>query len=291
MTHQAHPVVALPLKGGGAGNIGGILQELGRLTGEEIERVLEAQRDGGLRFGEAARRLGLIGEADVQQVLARQFDCHYLQPGEGSFPEELVAAYQPFSPQVEMLRAVRTQLMQRWFSPERKCLAIASVNPGEGVSFLAANLGVVFSQLGQKTLVIDANLRNPRQQDIFGLAARQGLSDILAHRAGMETFFKVEAFPHLNILPAGTLPPNPQELLARASFSELKEALAARFDVILIDAPAFYRGADALTIAARAGGVLVACRKDRTSVAHVNAVSAQLSRTGVEVAGSVLIEY
>jgi chain length determinant protein tyrosine kinase EpsG len=291
MEHQVHPVATLPLKADDKSSMGSILLEMGKLAPKDIDRVLDVQRRHGLRFGEAAKLLNLISETDVQQVLARQFDYEYLQPGEGKYAPELVAAYHPFSPQVETLRAVRTQLMQRWFARGRRTLAIAGINRGEGVSLFAANLAVVFSQLGERTMLIDANLRRPRQHEIFNLKGRQGLSDILADRAGMETFSKVDSFLHLSVLPAGTRPPNPQELISRDSFDEVSKSLSSRFDVILIDVPAFSAGADALAIAARVGGVLLVCRKDVTSLTQLDAAGVQIERAGAEVVASVLVDF
>jgi protein-tyrosine kinase len=290
MNHQSHPMPTLPLKGGGESIMGHMLLALGKLKQEDTERVLHLQREYGIRFGEAAIRLGLISENDVQQVLAHQFGYHYLsqEPEQGKYPPGLVAAYQPFSEQVETMRTVRAQLMRRWFSKGRKSLAVAAINRGDGASFFVANLAVVFAQLGEHTLLIDANLRTPRQHEIFNLTGRQGLSDILANRAGIETFSKVEFFENLSVLPAGTIPPNPQELVSRSSFSELRKSLASRFDIILIDMPALAVGADAMTIAGGVGGILLVCRNGNTGMADLNAASAQLDDVAAEVVGSVL---
>ncbi|HEX2532047.1 MAG TPA: chain length determinant protein tyrosine kinase EpsG [Burkholderiaceae bacterium] len=291
MNHQVHPVAALPVKGSNSSSMGSILLEAGKLTLEDASRVLELQREHGVRFGEAALRLGLITEADIQQALAQQFDYHYVQPDQNRYPPELVAAYQPFSEQVEMLRTVRAQLMQHWFGCGRKALMVASANQGEGVSFFAANLAVVFSQLGERTLLIDANLRRPQQHKIFNLEGRQGLSDILANRAGMETFSKVDPFNNLSVLLAGTLPPNPQELVSRGAFNELNKSLDNRFDVILVDTSPFSAGADAMTIAARIGGVLLVCRRNQASLTDIGKVATQLKRIGIEAVGSVLVDF
>lgn len=147
-------------------SIGHILLDMGKITPVEAERVLHLQKESGLRFGDAAQKLGLITEADIQLVLAQQFDYPYLLPGQGNHPPELVVAYQPFDAQVEVFRAVRSQLMLRWFTEGRKSLAIVSYNPNDGVSLFTANLAVVFSQLGERTLLIDANLRCPQQHEI-----------------------------------------------------------------------------------------------------------------------------
>ncbi|KAB8054429.1 chain length determinant protein tyrosine kinase EpsG [Janthinobacterium sp. FT14W] len=280
-----------PLVRGADSSIGGLLLESGKITPENAERVLRMQKELGIRFGEAALRLGLITEADIEQVLARQFDYPYLQPGAGKYPQELVAAYQPFSHQVETLRAVRSQLMLRWFARGSKSLVVLGMEPGDGASLFAANLAVVFSQLGEHTLLVDANLRAPRQQEIFDLKTRQGLSDVLAGRAELDIIAKVDSFVALSVLAAGTLPPNPQELLSRSSFVTLNKQLESRYDVVLYDVPAYATGSDALAVAARAGGVLLVARKNKTPMADVAAMSEQMTHSGAQVVGSVMVDF
>lgn len=272
-------------------SMGRILLDMGKIKPEDGERILRQQKEKNVRFGEAAKSLGLITDADIEQVLARQFDYPYLQPGKGHFAGELIAAYQPFCRQVETLRAIRSQLMLRWFASGHNTLAIASINPGEGASLFAANLAVVFSQLGEQTLLVDANLRSPRQHQIFNLAGKQGLSDILAGRADTAAVSRVDYFVDLSVLQAGTLPPNPQELVNRESFGQLTARLASEFDVVLFDVPAFSAGADALAVAVRAKGVLLVVRKNVTSVNDISAVAEQLGRVGTEVVGSVMVDY
>lgn len=273
-------------------SIGHILLDMGKITPVEAERVLRLQKESGLRFGDAALKLGLITEADIQLVLAQQFDYPYLLPGQGNHPPELVVAYQPFGAQVEVFRAVRSQLMLRWFTSGRKALAIVGYNPNDAVSLFTANLAVVFSQLGERTLLIDANLRCPQQHEIFNLRNKQGLSDVLADRANIfEVISKIESFVDLSVLPAGTLPPNPLELLNRTSFDELNDQLANQFDVILYDTLAFSSGVDALTIAARTEGALVVAHKNDTRVSDINVMHEQLKYSGTEIVGSVLIDF
>lgn len=272
-------------------SIGGLLLESGKITPEAAERVLRMQKELGIRFGEAAVRLGLITEADIQQVLARQFDYPYLQRGEAAFSDTLIAAYQPFGPQVELLRNIRSQLMLRWFARGRKALAVVSVEPDDGAATFAANLAVVFSQLGEQTVLVDADLRTPTQQEVFGLKGRLGLSDVLAGRAGLDTVAKIDSFVALSVLGAGTLPPNPQELLSRAGFATLNEQLSQRYDVVLYNVASFSAGADVMAVAARVGGVLLVARKNHTSLDHIAAFADQLERNGVEIVGTVLSDF
>ncbi|STQ93369.1 Tyrosine-protein kinase YwqD [Janthinobacterium lividum] len=291
MNHPALSNTIRPQARGGDSSIGGLLLESGKITPENAERVLRMQKELGIRFGEAAQRLGLITEADIQQVLARQFDYPYLQQGQGKYSPRLLAAYQPFSPQVEVLRAIRSQLMLRWFARGRKSLVIMGVDSGDGASLFAANLAVVFSQLGEHTLLVDANLRAPTQHQIFDLKNKQGLSDVLAGRADLDAIAKVDEFVDLHILEAGTLPPNPQELLSRSAFTELNARMESHFDVVLYDVASFTTGSDAMAIAARAGGVLLVTRRNATLVGDLNAASEQLAQVGAEVVGSVMVEF
>nr|WP_305262302.1 chain length determinant protein tyrosine kinase EpsG [Nitrosomonas sp.] len=268
-----------------------MLLDMGKITPVEAERVLRLQKESGLRFGDAALKLGLITEADIQLVLAQQFDYPYLLPGEGNHSPGLVVAYQPFGAQVEVFRAVRSQLMLRWFTSGHKALAIVSHNPGDGVSLFVANLAVVFSQLGERTLLIDANLRYPQQHEIFNLKNKQGLSDVLADRANVsEVIAKIDSFIDLSVIPAGTLPPNPLEILNRSTFDKLNDQLANQFDVILYDTLAFSSGADALSIAARTDGVLIVARKNSTHLNDINVMNEQLKCSGTEVIGSILMD-
>lgn len=271
--------------------MGALLLDAGKLTPESAERVLHTQKELGLRFGEAAVRLGLVSEDDIAQVLARQFSYPYLQKGQASLSPRLVAAYEPSAPQVEALRAVRSQLMLRWFARGRRALAVAAVDAGDGASLFAANLAVVFSQLGEQTLLVDANLRAPRQHETFGLTARQGLSDLLAGRADLDVVARIPCFVDLSLLPGGTVPPNPQELLARDSFRQLNTQLESRYDVVLYDLPPFAAGADALAVAGRAGGVLLVARKHHTRIAQVGRMAEQLVEAGAEVLGAVVVEF
>jgi protein-tyrosine kinase len=291
MTMNSKSLSAAPEQPGDDTRMGMLLAGAGKITPDGAERVLRTQKELGIRFGEAAVRLGLATEEDVQQVLARQFDYPYLLEGESTLSPQLVAAFAPFSAQVEALRGVRSQLMLRWFGRGRRALAVVGVDPGDGVSLFAANLAIVFAQLGEQTWLVDANRRHPCQHRLFDLPGRQGLSDLLAGRADDGAVARVPAFAGLSVLAAGTLPPNPQELLSREAFRTLNAQLEARYAVVLYDVPAFSNGVDALAVAARAGGVLLVARKHHTRLAHVGRMAEQLAQAGAEVVGSVLVEF
>jgi len=274
-------------------SIGAILVDAGRLKAGDAESIIKAQREQGLRFGDAAVKLGLLTEGDIQFALSRQFDYPYLQPGESKVSEKLVAAYDPFSPEVESLRALRSQLMLRWFdtAAERKALAIVSPEHRDGRSWIAANLAVVFSQLGERTLLIDADLRLPTQHQLFGLDNQSGLSSVLAGRGGPELVQRVPALLNLSVLTSGPTPPNPQELIARPLLGQLLQQFAGAFDVILIDTPAGAESADGQTLAVRSSGALMVSRRNVSRIAPLQAYARRLAHASAVVVGTVLNEY
>jgi protein-tyrosine kinase len=284
-------MVDTPAKAGAmAQTIGDILVSTGRLSADDAQRILEKARKDNSQFGDAALALKLLKREDIDFALSQQFDYSYLTESDHTRSPELVAAYKPFSSVGENLRAVRSQLMLRWFNNETAHKAVAMVSPGrgEGRSFIAANLAIVFSQQGQRTLLIDANLRNARQHALFGLGKSAGLSGILADRAGLEAALPVAGIDDLMVLPAGAVPPNPQELLGRAAFGALLKAAAENFDVVIIDTPAGTDYADAEIIASAAGAAVLVTRKNQTLVPEAALLARRLQDGGVVLVGSIL---
>lgn len=273
--------------------IGTILVQAGRLTSANVERILRLQQEKGLLFGEAGIRLGLLKPADIEFALSRQFSHPYLRRGESKVSNELAAAYAPVGQQSEALRALRGQLMLRWFdgSAARKALAIVSADRKEGRSFLTANLGVVFAQLGARTLVIDTDMRHPRQHKLFGLDNRSGLSAVLSGRGGPEVIQRVPGLLDLSVLPSGTVPPNPVELLARPMLPRLLKELGEQFDSILFDTPAAAHYPDAQAVTVRTGGALIVARKGRSRMWRVSGVSNVVGQASTVIVGSVLNDF
>jgi chain length determinant protein tyrosine kinase EpsG len=274
-------------------HLGAILMDDGKLSAADAEQVLKRQRELGWRFGEAAIELNFITEADLQQALAKQYEFPYLVSGPEGVSKELIAGWDPFHPVVEELRGVRTQLLVRWFNPGagRRTLAITSPCAREGRSFVAANLAVTFSQLGLRTLLIDADFRAPRQQSIFNISDRFGLSSVLSGRSDLSAASPVAGIAGLAVLPAGPLPPNPLELLSRGHFGALLAKAQSEYDVILIDTPPATAYADAAAIAFRANDALMVSRKDHTRIADTEQAMRDLSDASARVVGTLMNAY
>lgn len=264
-------------------NIGHLLLDMGKITDKDAEKILKFQKDKNMRFGEAALALGFVTIDDINHALSYQFDYPYLSPDQATFDRSLISAFDPFSKQVESLRSLRTQLMLRWFEAGHKAIAISSAKDEDGVSDLAANLAIVFSQLGERTLLIDANLRTPKQHKLFKLNNHLGLSDILIGRAADDVVVRISALLNLSVLTAGATPPNPQELLNKSGFDELLTRFASVYDVIIVDTSPILTTSDAEIVAKKIGGVLISTQQNKTALNDLEAAIEACKSLGVEV--------
>jgi len=274
-------------------SIGAILVEQGRLNPADIEQIQQVAALRGLRFGDAAVQLQLLTQHDIDLAMAQQFNYPVLpRGGEHGVADDVIAGYLPQSEMVEPLRALRSQLELRWLSDsDRKVLAIVSPERGEGRSWLAANLAIVFAQMGKRTLLIDADMRHSRQHLLFNLDNSVGLSALLTGRAGRETVARIHPQLRLFVLPAGILPPNPQELLGRPVFDVVLNLFADQYSVIIMDTPASTEVADAQILASRAGAAILLARRSHTRCAQLSATMLNLTQTNVNVVGSVINDH
>lgn len=173
--------------------------------------------------------------------------------------------------------------------PRGQVLLVASATAGEGKTSTSANLAVVAARTGLRTVLVDADLRRPRIATLYGLGSGPGLADVLAGRVPMRQAAREVGVDDLLVLPAGTLPPNPAELLASPMMREIVTDLSVESDLVIIDSPALLAVADALELVPLADlSVLVA----RTKVSRKRAVGSALQmieQVGGPVPGGVLV--
>lgn len=274
-------------------SIGEILIDAGRLDPRSAVQIADAQREHGIRFGEAGVRLKLLRPADVEFALAHQFSYPYLPPEGTALSPSLVCAFEPFGRIAEQLRSIRTRLvLQQARAGVSHPHSIAVVSParGEGRSFMAANLAVVFAQSAERVLLIEADMRAPSQHRLFGIANHAGLSNVLMGREGLECAVRIQEFDHLSVLTAGSQPPNPQELLSRTSWPELLRQASVRYDRIIVDTPGAQPFADAYLVAAQCSTTLLVARANATNGKALSRVHGSLRETAANVCGAILNE-
>jgi polysaccharide biosynthesis transport protein len=272
--------------------LGDIFRDTHKLTAAQIEQILKHQTEHKLLFGEAAMALGLVEGNDLMWALSQQFHYPYAGAGRKHFNTELVVATKPFSDISETFRGIRSQLIRRVANmPQRRAIAVVSADEDDGKSFVAANLAIAFSQLGRRTLLIDANMRKPRMHRVFGIEGGAGLSNILSGRMAQRVLSPVTDLPSLFVLPGGTVPPNPLELLESPAFGLLIGELLGKFDHVVVDTPSAMVGADAGVVCGRSGSFLAVARQGRTRMDSMQELVRSLRDATTEPLGFIVNEH
>lgn len=271
-------------------NIGDILIRSGRLPVADMNRIIALQEKENILFGEAAVALGILTEEDVRWALACQYSYPCIVADDSAFSREILVVHDPFGPQVESFRSIRSGLIFSGAGKIIKSIALVSPGEGEGKSFIAANLAVVFAQLGSRTLLVDLNFRAPRVHGIFQLKNNAGASSLIIKRVLPDQAVQKTSIDSLDILTSGPKPPNPLELLSWQDTRELIVSLREQYDIVIIDTPRFDGSADAMVIASICDGALPVLLKGRTSQSAFGRLKKQLDNAGVKILGAVMNE-
>lgn len=270
------------------------LLRLGYLTDEQSLRIGEHGRERGLDFDQAALELGFISTDDLDRAREQLITSLAIQAPMQRMPaSELLVISEPTSSKSEAMRLLRTQIIAQHIKRGRRALAVVAPVDGVGCSFIVANLATALSQVGIKTLLIDANMREPRIEQFFGIDAQApGLSTYLSLQAARpERVVHANVLPSLSVITAGPPVSRPQELLSGSRFRDGVNILLREYDIALFDTPAASSSADALTVAAAAGYALIVARRDQTFVRDVATLAGQLAAARSSVIGSVLNEF
>jgi len=263
------------------------------LSPAAIEDIHHAQRSLGLSFADAALRLSLVTRAEVDDALKRR-EGLLLQSHKMLRPDrQLLVAHDPFSPRSETVRALRTELLLRHEadnSSGANSIAIVSPCAGEGRSLMAAELAIAFAQLGQSTLLVDADLRRPRQHRLFSIDNEQGLAQAIV-MDGVSYVHPIENLPQMSLLTSGKASPSPLELLSDRRFADLVGSWRRRYAHVIIDTPPVAQYSDALAAATLAGRVLVLSRAKHTPYPATREMLRRLSATQAQILGAVLSHF
>ena len=166
---------------------------------------------------------------------------------------------------VESYKAARTNIMFALSADDNKVFAVTSYSKGEGKSTVSSNLAISFSKMEKKVLLIDSDLRRPNVHNIFKVENASGLSNVIGKMVSFEEVVHREVLPNLDILPSGTIPPNPSELLCSARFIDLVNKLKEDYDYIIFDTPPVGVVADALLLKDLVAGFVVVLRERSTT--------------------------
>lgn len=260
-----------------------------KLTRAEVDQVLALQAKKQMRFGEAAIALGMLTEHDVRELLNVQFNNASFSSPElvARISPTLAILHAPESDAAQSIKRLRSELLVQMGDERKLVLAVVSPEKGEGKSYIAASLAIAFAQLNIKTLLVDADLREPVQHRWFGLPNQTGLSTALAKRSSGSLEAMTELVPGFWVLGSGPLPPNPLEMLTAPWFRRFVEPLAEQVSVVIVDTPSGAHWADAQMLAGQAGAAIVVARKDVTHLRNFKRFHRDLGFAGVDVLGVV----
>ncbi len=202
---------------------------------------------------------------------------------------ELVTQVRPQSQMAESYRALRTSLLLSNLGAPPKVIMITSALPQEGKTTTSINCAVVLAQKGIRVLLIDADLRRPSIHKTLGMGPRSGLSNVLTGSATLQqTITRSPVLPNLSILPAGTPPPNPAELLASTNMRDLLEELRGQYDHIVIDTPPTLSVTDAVVLSPRADAIVLVIRSGQTTKHALRRSRDILTQVNAKVSGVLL---
>jgi capsular exopolysaccharide synthesis family protein len=183
---------------------------------------------------------------------------------ETSVDPSIVVSSDPHSPGAEAIRAIRTTLFATpSHEAEYRVVQITSALPGDGKSTVVANLAASIAGAHKKVVVVDADLRRPTQEGLFGIESAQGLTDVLNGDCTLEEVLVETPIPGLFVLPTGPKPNNPAEALTLPEFGQLLDDLRAEFDIVIVDTPPLLAVTDASNVASQVDGVMFVMRIGR----------------------------
>ena len=213
------------------------------------------------------------------------------EPRIESFAETLVTLGSGKAAAAEAFRALRTHVMAQHVEKGRRALALCAPSRGVGCTFVAANLAIALSQIGVKTLLIDANMRNPGAELHFiPNGPTSGLKQCLTEGDQIGDHIIPEVLPDLSLMFAGGLAESAQELLATTHFADQMSACLRDFDVTILDTPPANRCSDSLRISTVVDYSMIVTRRNKTAVNDVRVLAGQLEDDGAHVVGTVMTE-
>ncbi|MEA3391360.1 MAG: polysaccharide biosynthesis tyrosine autokinase [Candidatus Marinimicrobia bacterium] len=252
--------------------------------------LLREFMDNSIRSKEDLERLGLtvlgiipsMSIDKAKKVLDKKYSSN------DDFRNRLISHFKPRSPISESFRSLRTNLELSTPDKALSALVVTSAGAAEGKSTVIANLAIAYAQFGMKVLLVDGDMRKPTIHKMFSTPKKPGLANMITKRSKMdESIFKTE-IDNLYVMPAGSLPPNPSELLGSKAMKELFTQLRKQFDKIFFDAPPLMAVTDAALLGSMTDGVLLVARAGEAQKEVVVHLQQEMKNTKITIAGTVL---
>jgi len=200
----------------------------------------------------------------------------------------LIVAGSAGSVRAEALRQLRTNLQFVNVDAPARAIAVTSAVPGEGKTTTACNLAIVFAEAGKRVVIVDADLRRPRVAEYLNVEGAVGLTNVLAGQATVDDALQQWGTSGVFVLPAGSIPPNPSELLGSRNMEALLASLRQGFDVVIVDTPPLLPVTDGAVAATIVDGTVLVFRCGKTTTAQARSAADALAAVDARVLGCVL---
>lgn len=228
---------------------------------------------------------------DIKEILG--FNCLGAIPDiieeKNELKRDKIVMHSPHSVIAEAYRSIRTEISQVMVKEEQaKAILITSAEPQAGKTITSSNLGLVFSQLGNRVVLVDCDLRKPQMDRIFNLNREQGVTEYLWGTANVDSIIKNTEVENLKIITSGKLPRNPAEVISSERMKELISELRFRFDFIFFDSPPVISVTDAVILADMLDGFIWVVRSGSTPVPLAIQAKERLERVKAKKVGIVL---
>jgi tyrosine-protein kinase Etk/Wzc len=197
----------------------------------------------------------------------------------------ILAVDAPNDPAIESLRSLRTALHFGMLNVRNNCIMIAGPSPNVGKSFASVNLAAVLTSNDKKVLLIDGDLRRGHLHEYLGQERENGLSDYISGKVDLAASLHGTTVPGLTLIPTGTIPPNPAELLLHERFSQCLEQLTPDYDHVIIDSPPILAVTDATIIGQMVGGTLIVLRAGLHPMREIEQAVKRLQQSQVNLRG------
>jgi capsular exopolysaccharide synthesis family protein len=194
----------------------------------------------------------------------------------------------PTSQAAECCRSIRTNLLFSAAERTMKTITVSSASPREGKTTTSIYLGTIMANSGQRVLLVDTDLRRPRLHNSLGVSKERGLTNVLLSETSYEDAIKTTDVPNLFLMPSGTIPPNPVELLLTNRFRTVLDELAQRFDRIILDSPPVLAVTDAVVLAKHSDGVILVAQGKKTQREDFAIAARRMHDAQAPIVGGIL---
>ena len=210
---------------------------------------------------------------------------------------EIIVVSDPKSPEAEVFRNLRTNIQFMNTDSKKKVMLVTSTVPGEGKSYITANLAAAFAQMDKRVLIIDADMRKGRQYKLFNVKSRPGISNFLSgvteqdffkDKENIFNYIQETDIKNLFVITAGNVPPNPSELIISNKLKSATNSLIAKFDIVIFDAPPALIVTDALLLVRLVDFTVLVTSQNETRIENLMKAKTSIENVGGKIAGIVL---